>query len=297
MVAILLSDNQKVERWRAKALSCTGPFNRCTSNMYADDTSVTCSDEDVGELCSDLRADLDNIAEWLLQNKLSLNTDKTECRVVGHNRQTNRIHGPLEININGGPINRVKEVEYLGVTVDENLTWNDQCKILKGKIKNALSSLRKLRNILLQTKLDQVYKALLESHLRYSDKLWGSLSNTKLDHLQRLQTRARTLIESSRLKDGWTCNWLSVSNLIIFDRAVMIYEIMNGLYEGHFTHRKSVRDFFGFKIRLISPRICRFFAKNLSDCWIFRIFAEFSIKTWNMWFFKECLCPKVSNHQ
>ena len=41
-----------------------------------------------------------------------------------------------------------------------------------------------------QTKLDQVYKALLESHLRYSDELWGSLSNTKLDHLQRLQTRA-----------------------------------------------------------------------------------------------------------
>ena len=74
-----------------------------------------------------------------------------------------------------------------------------------------------------------MYKALLESHLRYSDELGGSLSNTKLDHLQRLQTRARTLIESSRLKDGWSCNWLSVSNLIIFDRAVMIYKIMNGL--------------------------------------------------------------------
>ena len=113
--------------------------------------------------------------------------------------------------------------------MDENLTWNDQYKIIKGKIKNALSSLRKLKNILPQTKLDQVYEALLESHLRYSDELWGSLSNTKLDHLQRLQTRARILIESSRLKDGWSCNWLSVSNLIIFGRAVMIYKIMNGL--------------------------------------------------------------------
>ena len=74
-----------------------------------------------------------------------------------------------------------------------------------------------------------MYRALLESHLRYSDELWGSLSNTKLDHLQRLQNRARTLIESSRLKDGWTCNWLSVSNLIKFDRATMIYKILNGL--------------------------------------------------------------------
>ena len=108
--------------------------------------------------------------------------------------------------------------------------WNEQCKNLKGKTKNALSSLRKLKNILPQFKLDQVYKALLESHLRYSDELWGKLSNTKLDQLQRLQNRARTLIEGSRLKDGWSCNWHSVSNLIKFDRAAMICKIINGLF-------------------------------------------------------------------
>ena len=57
--------------------------------------------------------------------------------VVGHKRQKNRIHGPLEANINGGPIKRVKKVKYLEVIVDENLTWNEQYKNLKGKIKNA----------------------------------------------------------------------------------------------------------------------------------------------------------------
>ena len=36
----------------------------------------------------------------------------------------------------GGPIKRVKKVKYLGVTVEENLTWNEQCKNLKGRIKN-----------------------------------------------------------------------------------------------------------------------------------------------------------------
>ena len=57
-------------------------------------TSITCSAEDIGELCSDLRAEVDNIAKWLRQNKLSLNTDKTEYMVVGHKRQRNCIHGP-----------------------------------------------------------------------------------------------------------------------------------------------------------------------------------------------------------
>ena len=66
----------------------------------------------------------------------------------------------------GGAIKRVKKVKYLGVPVDENLTRNEQYKLLKGKIKKALSSLRRLKNKLPQTKLDQLYKALLESHLR-----------------------------------------------------------------------------------------------------------------------------------
>ena len=63
--------------------SCLGPllFNlhvndfeqclkKCTSNMFADDTSVTCSAEDIYDLCNDLKAEIDNIAEWLRQNKL-----------------------------------------------------------------------------------------------------------------------------------------------------------------------------------------------------------------------------------
>ena len=55
------------------------------------------------------------------------------------------------------------------------------------------------------------------------------MSSTKLDHFQRLQNRAQEFIEGSRLKDGWCCKWLSVPNLVKFDRAVMVYKIINGL--------------------------------------------------------------------
>ena len=74
--------------------------------MYADDTSVTGSAEDIYDLCNELKAKIDNIAEWLRQNKLSLNADKTEYIVIGHKRQTNRILYPLEVNVNGEPIKR-----------------------------------------------------------------------------------------------------------------------------------------------------------------------------------------------
>ena len=93
-------------------------------------------------------------------------------------------------------------------------------------------------------KLEQVYRALVESHLRCGNEVWGSLSDTKLNHLHRLQDRACTLIENSNVKDGWTCNWLSVSNLTKYDKAVMAYEIMNNLcpnsLQGKFTTRSQI---------------------------------------------------------
>ena len=95
--------------------------------------------------------------------------------------------------------------------------------------------MRKLKNILPQSKLDQIYRALFESHLRYSDELWGSLSATKLEHLRRLQDWAQTLIESAKFEDGWIFKYLSVSNLIKYDRAIMTYKMMNGLCPDSFT--------------------------------------------------------------
>ena len=107
---------------------------------------------------------------------------------------------------------------------------------MKNKLKGGISSLRKLKDILPQRKLEQVYKALFESHLRYGDIVWNALSNTKLSKSQRLQIRARKLIENAKYKDGWNCNWLDVKSLISFDQGVMTYKILHGLCPDNLRH-------------------------------------------------------------
>ena len=174
------------------------------------------------------------------------------------------------MEMNGEKIQRVHEVIYLGVTIDENLSWNKQYKRLKCKLRSGLSSLRRLKNILPQSKSDQVYRALFESHLRYGDELWESLSATKLEHLQRLQDRVQTLIERANFEDGWICKWLSVSNLIKYDRAKMTYKIMNGLCPD------SLRGKF-----ITRSEISSYSTRNQLDIDIPRQNLEFSSKTWN----------------
>ena len=92
---------------------------------------------------------------------------------------------------------------------------------VKSKICGGLASLKKLQNILPQSKLCSVYYAIVESHLRYADVIWESLPARKIETLQRLQNRAQLIIETARVKDNWSCN------LISFDQLVMTYKIIN----------------------------------------------------------------------
>ena len=65
--------------------------------------------------------------------------------------------------------------------------------------------------------LGSVYLQVIKGHLRYTDVISGSLPTRKFE------------IESARVKDIWSCDWLNVSNLIMFDRLVMMDKIMNKL--------------------------------------------------------------------
>ena len=77
-----------------------------------------------------------------------------------------------------------------------------KCESIKKKVAGGLAAMKKLKGILPQSMLFKVYTALVESHLRYADVVWGSLSNTKISALQRLQNRAFDIIEASKIKDS-----------------------------------------------------------------------------------------------
>ena len=123
--------------------------------------------------------------------------------VIGHRRQLYRVGNDLpDLVLNNEVIKRAGKAKYLGINIDEIFRWKEQYKTIKNKLKGDLSSLRKLKNILPQRKLDQVYKALFENHLRYGNIVWSALSNIKLSQLQQLQTRAKKLIAIAKYKDG-----------------------------------------------------------------------------------------------
>ena len=116
-------------------------FERCLQgavpNIYADDTSITCSSTDSASLQRNIEIEMANVAEWMRQNRLSLNANKCKFMVIRHSRRHNNLDELNEIEVNQEKIGRVAKTKYLGLNIDENLSWNDQYKKLQLRLRVA----------------------------------------------------------------------------------------------------------------------------------------------------------------
>ena len=65
--------------------------------MYADDTHITYARVDVNSLQLNLNHDLDNLTKWLISNKLTLNSAKTEFMLIGSRQKLSTLSNPLKV--------------------------------------------------------------------------------------------------------------------------------------------------------------------------------------------------------
>ena len=112
---------------------------------------------------------------------------------------SNTIIESFQIKMGDVILEKVKSIKYLGVMLDEEITWSDQIKYLSGKLSRSAGIFSKLRYYLNREVLLQTYHSLFNSHLQYAILCWGSASITSLSRLQVLQNRAiRNMTRSPR---------------------------------------------------------------------------------------------------
>ena len=88
-------------------------------------------------------AELAKIYDWLIANKLSLNTKKSTYIVTTPgNKKPNKIN----LFINNEVIAETNSVKYLGVLIDNNLTWKTHIQQIKLKIAKSIGVLSRLRH-------------------------------------------------------------------------------------------------------------------------------------------------------
>ena len=97
-------------------------------------------------------------------NKISLNSSKTELILFRSKQKT--INKNLNFRISGQKLHPQTSVKYLGVQIDEHLTFHAHLKTLVQKLSRAVGMLAKVRHYVPQDTLKNIYFAIFTSSFK-----------------------------------------------------------------------------------------------------------------------------------
>ena len=103
--------------------------------LFADDTTIFFHSNNANDIKTTGKNIMIQLTSWFNANKLTLNSEKSSFTIFKSNRKSIP-NLPDTIEFHDQEIKRTSHVKFLGVVLDENLTWNhhiyELCSKLKG---------------------------------------------------------------------------------------------------------------------------------------------------------------------
>ena len=164
--------------------------------IFADDTNVFASARDPKTLEHLMNSELAKAKRWCDINKLSINRDKTNFMI---NKSTKKKDIPINLNIintdgSSYSLERKQCIKYLGVMIDESLSWKHNISFVCSRISRNTGIISKLRYYLSIKQLRQIYYNLIYPYISYGILAWGSVYKTHIRKIQVKQNHIARLI-------------------------------------------------------------------------------------------------------
>lgn len=128
--------------------------------LYADDTVVFFATETPTELEVSFNSDINCITLWMQENKLFLNLSKTEYVIYGSYQRIKR-EDSIRLSRNGSPLTKSESFKYLGVVIDQHLSFNNHIKHVVNKVSRKLGVFRRLKISLTMAAAERIYKTMI----------------------------------------------------------------------------------------------------------------------------------------
>ena len=161
--------------------------------LYADDTTLQSTLQSFGPGISQLNInkELEKISTWLQVNKLTLNVAKSKFMMFSSKKKLKKLPN-LTLKLSGTIIERVDSFNFLGLLIDETLSWNPHKKHISIKISQTIGILKKLKKSLPTHILKTLYNSMILSKLNYGLLVWGHGNTTNILKLQKKAIRTIT---------------------------------------------------------------------------------------------------------
>ena len=136
------------------------------------------------------------------------------------------------LSIQGEMINQVKETKFLGVMVDNKLSWASHINYISKKISKGIGILCQARKYLPKSCLVTLYYSFVYPYLNYCLEVWGKATENIISKVFKLQKRAIRIISNKP--------WRAPSNPIFDELKILplhkIYIYKIGILMFKFNH-------------------------------------------------------------
>ena len=154
--------------------------------LFADDTNIFVAAESKKKAYDTANEVLLAVSNYMEVNLLHINVKKCCYMYFSPTKRPNTEGSDadcLNLSINSRIISQVSETKFLGVIIDDKLSWKPQILSLNRKLRSACGRLYRIKKCLPESLYEQLYHSLFESHLGFAISVWGGVSSNQLKPL------------------------------------------------------------------------------------------------------------------
>ena len=173
--------------------------------LFADDTNIFVSGKNEEDVYAKAQTVLNQVHEYMASNQLHINLTKSlYMHFKPHLNQTERqtcarTRIEKSLKLNNSKLKRVTKLKFLGVMIDDKLSWEAQINYLKEKLLSSIVIIKRIKKFIPETEYMNLYNSLFKSHISYCISSWGGISRHKLESTFSIQKRCIRLLFGNEL--------------------------------------------------------------------------------------------------
>ncbi|KAG8248436.1 hypothetical protein J6590_108530 [Homalodisca vitripennis] len=198
--------------------------------LYADDCNLVISHKSLNEIENIANQNMTSIYNYFCEKNLSLNADKT--KYISFCTHKNKLSPQPKIEVQNTQIERVDQIKFLGLTLDECLTWDGHIQVIQRKISSGLYALKSISKYCNLETLKMVYYSHIHSHISFGVALYGATSNANLQSILLLQKKAMRVMLNLQRQESVKQIFSDLGILTIYGLYIMdtILEVRKANY-------------------------------------------------------------------
>ena len=219
--------------------------------LFADDTTILFSTNDIVSQIPLINRELLEVSNWFKANKLSVNATKTNYMIMGTPKMTSMID-QTDIILDNTKLDRVTKTKFLGVIIDENLTWKNHIDGITKTISRNIGMINKLKFFVPERILRTLYCTLVLPYINNGILIWGQACKTYLEKIYKLQKWVLRIISNSHYRSHSTplfhkYDILNVYDMYKLEVGVFMYRYFANLipesFNTFFTKRSDIHNY------------------------------------------------------